>query len=330
MAGGKQTPRQKMINLMYLVFIAMMALNMSKEVLTAFGTFNESFAETNQNFIKKNNKAIAGLNQKAEDSPEQFEEAKNLALSVASLTDSYFQYLGSLKAELKGTVDNPKDYESMDKNSYLDEKMMSSGNLTEDGKDFMNEMQAYHDGMLSLIGDSPKYLQIANAIKNKFSGEDIVNNENIEKKYIEYHFIGFPLISSITKLSALQNEIKVYENELLSLMLAGELTQIASMDNYSTILDTERGAYYQGDKFDGAIVLGRTDESTKPNEVNLTLDGRKLSNSDYEIKEGRVVLNVNAAALRILKVASIISGPIPSPLATAIFTGDLSSEDCGF
>ena len=37
MAGGKISPRQKMINLMYLVFIAMLAMNMSKEVLSAFG-----------------------------------------------------------------------------------------------------------------------------------------------------------------------------------------------------------------------------------------------------------------------------------------------------
>ena len=48
MAGGKLTPRQKMINLMYLVFIAMLALNMSKEVLTAFGNFNDKFSESNR------------------------------------------------------------------------------------------------------------------------------------------------------------------------------------------------------------------------------------------------------------------------------------------
>ena len=48
MAGGKLTPRQKMINLMYLVFIAMLALNMSKEVLTAFGNFNDKFTESNK------------------------------------------------------------------------------------------------------------------------------------------------------------------------------------------------------------------------------------------------------------------------------------------
>ena len=43
MAGGKISARQKMINLMYLVFIAMMAMNMSKEVLTAFGQWTLSF-----------------------------------------------------------------------------------------------------------------------------------------------------------------------------------------------------------------------------------------------------------------------------------------------
>ena len=50
MAGAKESPRQKMINLMYLVFIAMLALNMSKEVLTAFGLISEQ-VENNNNDI---------------------------------------------------------------------------------------------------------------------------------------------------------------------------------------------------------------------------------------------------------------------------------------
>jgi hypothetical protein len=53
MAGGKLSPRQKMINLMYLVFIAMLALNMSKEVLTAFGNINADLEEANQTFDAK-------------------------------------------------------------------------------------------------------------------------------------------------------------------------------------------------------------------------------------------------------------------------------------
>jgi len=45
MAGGKLTPRQKMVNLMYLVFVAMLAMNMSKEVLSAFGILNDKITE---------------------------------------------------------------------------------------------------------------------------------------------------------------------------------------------------------------------------------------------------------------------------------------------
>jgi len=297
MAGGKQTPRQKMINLMYLVFIAMMALNMSKEVLTAFGLINESLAESNEKFIEKNNAAVAGLKQKAKDSPKQFKDAEELASSVATLTDNYYQYLSSLKSELKATVDDPKDYESMDKTAYLDEKMMSSGNLTKDGKTFMAEMEKYHDGMLQLIGDNPKYQQIASSIADKFNGEDIVDGENVKKRYIEYHFIGYPLVSSITKISALQNDLKVYENELLSMMLAGELASIAEVNttNYSTILETSKSAYFSGETFDGAIVLGRTDESTVPNDVRLKLDGRDLvKGRDFELDGGKVVLKVSS------------------------------------
>lgn len=53
MAGGKMSPRQKMINLMYLVFIAMLAMNMSKEVLSAFGFMNAGIAENNATATQK-------------------------------------------------------------------------------------------------------------------------------------------------------------------------------------------------------------------------------------------------------------------------------------
>jgi len=66
MAGNNLSPRQKMINLMYLIFIAMLALNMSKEVLSAFGLMNEKLTESNEaaetrnhSFVKVNQKNIS-------------------------------------------------------------------------------------------------------------------------------------------------------------------------------------------------------------------------------------------------------------------------------
>ena len=61
MAGGKLSPRQKMINLMYLVFIAMLALNMSKEVLSAFGLLEKKIVERNVSTDKRNEAFISNL-----------------------------------------------------------------------------------------------------------------------------------------------------------------------------------------------------------------------------------------------------------------------------
>lgn len=61
MAGGNLSPRQKMINLMYLVFIAMLALNMSKEVLSAFGLMNEKIESSNTKANTNNANIFAAL-----------------------------------------------------------------------------------------------------------------------------------------------------------------------------------------------------------------------------------------------------------------------------
>src|SRR5690606_41840787 len=70
-----------------------------------------------------------------------------------------------------------------------------------------------------------------------------------------------------------------------------------SFDNYSTLLEVSKPAYYSGEMFDGAIVLGRTDESTVPKRAELTLDGRKLvEGTDYTFEGGRVKMNVSAGS----------------------------------
>jgi len=60
MAGAKLSARQKMINLMYLIFIAMLALNMSKEVLSAFGLMNERLTESNTAATTRNTTFMDG------------------------------------------------------------------------------------------------------------------------------------------------------------------------------------------------------------------------------------------------------------------------------
>ncbi len=126
MASGKQTPRQKMINLMYLVFIAMMALNMSKEVLTAFGMINESISESNASVTERNNAAMAGLAAKAEEQPAKYVPLKEKAETIHTLTTEFTTYIDNLKEKALEDIEGEErqDYEAMDQSAKLDEYLV--------------------------------------------------------------------------------------------------------------------------------------------------------------------------------------------------------------
>ena len=296
MAGGKLSPRQKMINLMYLVFIAMLALNMSKEVLTGFGIVNETVDKSNENFMAKNKAALTGLANKANESPEQFKSVYENASKISKVSNDYYKYLETLKVEFEASVEDPKDYESMDKDSYVNEKFMISGELTKAGEEFTTNMDNYRKEMLQLLGNN--YPSVKSSVEDVFLKKDaeLKDGDGKTMGYIKYHYIGYPLISTITKLSTLQNNIKINENEVLSQMFSGQLETIASVENnYSTLLETTKSAVYPGNEFDGKIVLGRTDSTTVPSAVNLKLDGRNLvKGNDFDIVGGKVQLKVRA------------------------------------
>lgn len=291
MASGKQSPRQKMINLMYLVFIAMMALNMSKEVLTAFGLMNEKLSASNASTEERNDAFMAGLAAKAEEQPEKYADLEAEAERIDELSENFNNYIEGIKTELTKDVDDPQDYEAMDRSDKLDNMFFASGRVSPKGEEFLNEIETYREGVIGIIGD--KYPAIAQEVRQEFSTQEITNNEGVTQPWLMYHFQGYPLIASLTKMTQTQADVKSTETDILSAMLSGQLQSEVSMTNYTTLLETPKSAYYQGEKFDGAIVLGRKDATTRPNRVELTLDGRELSESDYNIEDGRVVLNVN-------------------------------------
>lgn len=298
MASGKLSPRQKMINLMYLVFIAMLALNISKEVLSAFGTINESLEDTNESLISKNSAALNALEVKASEAKEQFGEVYQNANQVSAATNELYSYFEEIKTEMESSVDDPTDYEAMDKSDYVNEMFFKNGKLKPEAEQFISNMRSYKDNIVSILGDKEPFSEFVETVKSRFSADDVTPDsgvKNAQVNYVKHHFEGFPLVASITKITNLQNDLKTLENEILSKMLSGQLQSIASMDNYSTLLQSERNAVYPGNKFEGSIVLGRTDPTTVPTDEQLTLDGRKLvKGEDYTLDGGQVKLNVTA------------------------------------
>ncbi|PWH84398.1 gliding motility protein GldM [Algibacter marinivivus] len=297
MAGNNLSPRQKMINLMYLIFIAMLALNMSKEVLSAFGLMNEKLTESNQATESRNASFVASLEVKAADQPDKYKPLKAKADQIDALAHKFDGYLEELKGKMTAKLDDPTDYEIMDKGDYLDQNFFKGDKLKEDGQEFLSQINGFRDGVVKILSGEKGMEGIIKEVKEKFSTDQEVNRDGIKVDWLDYHYKGFPLVASLTKMTQLQSDIKTTESEILSTMLEGELSKQVSMTNYTTLMETSKSAYFNGEQFDGQIVLGRKDASTKPKRVELTLDGRKLTENQYAIEDGKVKLKIGTGGV---------------------------------
>ena len=286
MAGGKLTPRQKMINLMYLVFIAMLALNMSKEVLSAFGLINERFETANGLALTSNEAILADLEVKAQDKPEQYKTPRDIAVKVENASSTYYKFIESLKQDLTKDIETEKDgklpYETMDNSSKLDESWFSGDGLSAKGKTIVAASESYKSTIKSALSGDPKFKEILSEFETKFNTGDVVDKEGVKKNNLDYHFKHFPLIASIAKLTATQNDVNTIENQILNRLTGNTAAAAASMKNYTTIVIPEKSAFFAGEAVKGKIVLGRFDKSTVPTAVSVNGSNINLSSSLHD------------------------------------------------
>lgn len=267
MAGGKLTPRQKMINLMYLVFIAMLAMNMSKEVLSAFGLINERFEAANASATSTNEQMMQALDTKASESKGEFIAAAATAHKVQDATKKFYDFVGTLKAEVLKGVEVDKEtgklpYEAMDKADNLDHSWFTGDGYTSRGKEVISAIEAYKAEMNAALADK-KYAPILNEINSKFDLTEVKDKEGVKIKYLDYHFKGFPAIASLAKLTAWQNDAKKAESDVISSALGKAAVSEASYSKFQAIVALDKNVYFQGEPVTGKVVLGKYDPNAK-------------------------------------------------------------------
>jgi gliding motility-associated protein GldM len=296
MAGGNLSPRQKMINLMYLVLIAMLALNMSKEVLTAFGIMNDKFVENNQTSASKNVAFLEKIAQKAKDEPQQYSVINSKAKNISKTSSELYSFLDAVKAKIEAPYVEAKEdgvlpYESMDKGDHVDEAWFKGDKLSKEGDAVVAAFDKYRNDMIGLLGEGNKTLK--GILVAKFNTDDIKAKDGAKKLWLDYNFKGFPSIASLAKISSMQSDIKSLESDVLSRLLSGKQESALSFSNYRAMVIPEKSAFFSGENFKGRIVLGRVDDSTKPNSVEL--NGNLVDKKNF--KDGGVVLDFPAGAV---------------------------------
>jgi gliding motility-associated protein GldM len=146
-------------------------------------------------------------------------------------------------------------------------------------------VDAYREGVVAIVGEN--YPAIAKKVETDFSTEDI-KREGANIEWLKYHYEGFPLIASVTKMTQIQSDVKSVQGEVLSAMFSGQLQSEVSLTNYDAIVVPEKTAFFSGENFKGKVVLGRVDKTLKFD--NVIINGKSVESN----QAGQVTLNFPA------------------------------------
>lgn len=290
MAGGKLTPRQKMINLMYLVFIAMLALNMSKEVLTAFGILDNKIVESNKISDDRNKLAFQQLVQKAADQPGQFGDKKDKIEKIRVVSKEFSDYIESIKTTITKEFPRDKDgnypCEQMDKSDAMDNLFYKGDKESAKAKEFLDKIRNYASQIKQIGGITITEKEVKK-IEKRFATDEVYSEKAGAKlSWLDYNYHHFPLIASVTKLSQIQADIKTTESDVMNSMFQTNLIEAASLKKNKAMVIFDKSVYFQGEAVTGKVVLGKYDDELKIASVSVNGSGAKVSSGQAEFSIG--------------------------------------------
>jgi gliding motility-associated protein GldM len=284
MAGGKETPRQKMIGMMYLVLTALLALQVSNAVLEKFAIIYETLDELKSEISRKNQIALDALvADKGKSSDAGAIKALESANQVRTLTKATIDHIEKLKGEMKSLSGTSEIDEKLinDHSSKVATMMISKAQ----GKDFekvlndyvtkLRQLSTLTDKELPMLAKAPKDIPI-------FAKDD----DHANKDFLTFTFENTPVIAALASVTQMETEVLEYEGKALEKLkeLAGakdvKFDQVVAMVRSTTSV-VAAGATYEADLF-----ISASSTSFQP---EMFMDGRKLDLFEESgIKMGKV------------------------------------------
>ena len=201
-------PRQKMINLMYLVLTALLALNVSAEILNAFKTVDHSLTAASATLDQKNTNIFTLFNSALNDASTKDRASKwaPKAKQAKDLSDQMINYIHGLKIRVKDAADwNPAD------STFREDDLEAATRIMTDpgkaGDSLHIELGEVRAVLLSLIEDPVDRQKFANSLPIDTTIFKTNNSAN-QKDWSASYFYMTPAVAAITILSKFENDVK--------------------------------------------------------------------------------------------------------------------------
>jgi len=303
--------RQKMINMMYLVLTALLALNISKQVLRAFDLVNFSLETTNSSFDAKNKDTWEKLTKQYQLVPAKAKTAYEAGQTVIAKSDAMIKQIQTMKEYL---VKTGEEYEINDKESGMKQGlgrqedieigMRYFGSTTDvpgaagNGEKLRVALENYKAEMNKLIKESAKVQEEVVSIDTKTERKVSEGGGNTKQNWTEFFFLHYPLVSNITMLSNFETQVNNAKGELLRRLLASIGQEDFKFDQLSAIISAEKPVVLEGDEYKANVVLGAYDSKANPKIV--------INGAPATVKDGKAEYKVRASGQGNKKIAGYI------------------------
>lgn len=280
-SNRRTSTRQKMINLMYLVFIAMLALRISTEVLDGFDLINDNIQSTIKNTTSRNDQLYTELNDSYRHNPEKSKDAYTLAQVVKFRSDSLYNYMQELKWEVavrtdgkKADVDNLRTKDNIDAASEV--FLAPNGGK---GKAFKEAVDDYRETIAKMIGDPNKKVLIEDALSTEPSERAKQQNKN----WLQASFYNMPSIAVITYLSELQSTVRQAEGEALNTLIKGIDMSDFRVNDLTAYVIPESKTVVRGAPYRANIIVAAVDTTQRP---KVVVNGKTVTDGQLQLPTG--------------------------------------------
>ena len=293
MAGGNLSPRQKMINMMYLVLTALLALNVSKEVLNSFFEVNTGVVRTTTNFSSKNAETYNAFTAAAELNPVKAGPFRDQALAVKKEADNIVNFIQEYKYSLVLAVDKEVylgqylDLEGEEiegnkteltwDNLTKDQKKLNIANLSnKENRDASGEIlvnSGIASELKSIINDYRKNLIILagdNDVLKYNLNDALSTNDKLGKgksgkiSWEVYNFEDMPSVGALTLLSKMQSDIRNTEADIIKLLRENIDAGSLKFTSAEAIQIPTSTFVIRGDSFRSQIFISAKDTTQDP------------------------------------------------------------------
>ena len=276
MAGGKLTPRQKMINMMYLVLTALLALNVSREVMDAFYEVMISQEASIETVEKQNSSIYTAFEAAAAENPVKAGPWRDKANDVKSRSAALYQQIEDLK---RGVIEasGGSDEESGDPN-----KPQKMDDLEASPNYFL--IQGNGAKLKAALADYREFMKteaegndlLMNSLDGTFDLSDH-KHDGTTISWEQHKFEHFPLISVLTFLTKMQSDVRTSEANVIDYLQKNITASDLKFTGVRTVVMPKSTFVTKGGEYEADVFLAAFDDTQNP---TVTINGQELSEED--------------------------------------------------